>query len=92
MIQKIRGLLRTRQQAYRQTFYTGDDGQPSIASGRVLEDLARFCHAHESPFLPDERATLIMIGRQEVFARIQHQLNMTDDQLWSFYQKKPPAA
>jgi len=84
MIGQVKEWLLTRKQSYRRVFL-GDGGDPSIPGGAVLEDLARFCHAHESAFHKDERATLIMLGRQEVWLRIQHQLNMTDDQLWNFY-------
>jgi hypothetical protein len=80
----VRDWLRSRKQAYRRLFL-GDEGKPSITGDIVLTDLARFCHAHESAFMKDERATLIMLGRQEVWLRIQHQLNMTDEQLWDFY-------
>ena len=86
-LDKIKDFLRFRKQSYKQVF-NGDDGKPSIAGGKVLEDLSKFCHAHESAFSPDDRATLIMLGRQEVWLRIQHQLNMTDEQLWDFYTKK----
>ena len=89
MIDKIRDLLITRKQAYQHVFAgQNEDGTPTIQGSRVLEDLAVFCHAHESAFHADERATLIMLGRQEVFLRIQHQLNLTDDQLWDLYAKK----
>ncbi len=74
------------------TIFNGknEDNTPSIPGEIVLEDLAKFCHIHESPFHKDDRATLIMIGRQEVFNRIKHQLNMSDDQLWRFYAEKTP--
>jgi len=84
MTEKTKELLRSRQQAYKQVFH-GEGDEPSIPGEIVLGDLAKFCHAHESPFHKGERATLIMIGRQEVFSRIKHQLNMTDSQLWRFY-------
>jgi len=86
MIEQVKDFLRTRRQAYRRVFH-GDDGNVSISGGKVLDDLARFCHAHDSAFHKDERATLIMLGRQEVWLRIQHQLQMTDQQLWDFYAK-----
>ena len=92
VIGKIREMLRTRKQAYRYVFHgSNEDGQYSIQGARVLDDLAKFCKAHQSPFHLDERATLIMMGRQEVFQRIQHQLHMTDDQLWDFYAEKNPS-
>ncbi len=85
--------LRSRKQAYKQVFCgQNEDGSPSIPGEVVLEDLAKFCHAHESAFQPDERTTLILLGRQEVFARIQHQLHMTDDQLYRLYTGKTPSS
>lgn len=86
MIERVRDFLRSRKQAYRHVF-NGDGGEPSFSSSKVLADLARFCHAGESAFHKDERATLIMLGRQEVWLRIQHQLNMTDRQMMDFYAK-----
>lgn len=85
----IMDFLRSRKQAYRAVF-NGDDGNLSLKGGDVLEDLSRFCHAGESAYHQDERVTLIMLGRQEVWLRIQHQLQLTDDQLWSIYTKGNP--
>lgn len=67
-----------RKQAYRQTF-SGEMAR------EVLEDLARFCRAHESTFLPDARAAATLDGRREVWLRIQRHLELSDDQLWALY-------
>lgn len=90
MIDKIKEFLRSRKQSYRQVFYGNNNNEPSIPGAVVLDDLAKFCRAHESAFHKDDRATLIMMGRQEVWLRIQHQLNMTDAQLWDCYAEKNP--
>lgn len=74
--QKLRSFLRRRGTAYKTTFdtETGKD---------VLADLARFCRANESTFHPDERASVLLQGRHEVWLRIQQHLQLTDDELWS---------
>lgn len=51
----------------------------------VLADLAKFCRAHESTFNPDPRIAAMIDGRREVWLRIQHHLQMTDDQIWALY-------
>lgn len=55
---------------------------------RVLEDLAKFCKANESCFHPDERVAALMEGRREVWLRIQHHLNLSDEQLYKLYSRK----
>jgi hypothetical protein len=78
VIDHIRGFLRTRIQAYRFSF----DG---IHGERVLDDLAKFCRAHETTFHTDPRVEGIMQGRREVWLRITRHLNMTDEELWSHF-------
>ena len=78
IINKTREFLFNRQYYYRQTFETpyGD---------KVLADLAKFCRAHETTFRPDARESALLEGRKEVFLRIAHHLNMTQEQLWQHY-------
>jgi hypothetical protein len=71
-------LLRNRSHAYRITF-TGPRAE------EVLADLAKFCRATESTFHPDPRAHAVAEGRREVWLRIQHQLKLSDDDLWKRY-------
>lgn len=54
----------------------------------VLEDLAKFCRAHESTFHPDARAHAVLEGRREVWLRIQQYLNLTLDELYSVHRVK----
>ena len=78
LLERAKDFLRTRAQAYRKTF-NGIHGE------RVLADLAKFCRAHESTFNTDPRVEGIMQGRREVWLRISQHLNMTEEQLWNYY-------
>jgi hypothetical protein len=78
MIEKAKDFLRTRGQAYRNTF-------KGIYGERVLEDLAKFCRANESTFNSDPRLEGILQGRREVWLRITQHLNLTEDELWSYF-------
>jgi hypothetical protein len=80
MTDKAKEFLRTRGQKYRHTF-TGVNGEA------VLDDLAKFCRAHESTFDPDPRVEGIMQGRREVWLRIATHMNMTEQQLWSHFNR-----
>lgn len=82
-VDKARDLLNTRQQAYIQVF--GIEGQHVK---RVLEDLARFCRAEESAFHPDARIHAVIEGRREVWLRIQRHLNLSAEELFSYYAGK----
>jgi hypothetical protein len=77
-LRKCKIKLYERRHAYRTTF-NGPLGR------EVLKDLAKFCHAHESTFHPDTRLSAVMQGKHDVFLRIAHHLNLTDQQLWSLY-------
>ena len=77
----VKDFLTGRGQAYRKTF-------SSVHGEAVLEDLARFCRANETTFLPDERASLILDGRREVWLRIQKHLHLTDDELQKYFNPK----
>ena len=78
--------LFNRQGAYRDTFR-------APAAQLVLQDLAKFCRAHESTFHPDARVSALMQGRQEVWLRINQHLKLNSDELWVLYSgRNPPAA
>lgn len=51
----------------------------------VLLDLAKFCRANASTFHEDPRAHAVLEGRREVWLRIQHHLQLSDEQLWALY-------
>lgn len=80
MIEKVLLYLRQRKLAYRRVF-TGED------SKQVLADLSRFCRADRSCFHPDQRTEALLEGRREVWLRIQHHLNLTDEELNEIYAK-----
>ena len=51
----------------------------------VLDDLAKFCRAHESTGHSDPAVAARLDGRREVWLRIQQHLRLTDAQLWQLY-------
>lgn len=77
-------VLSKRARAYRDLFDVNGIQQKSAAL--VLADLARFCN-YRRPSLRmgegaiDAMATMVAEGRREVFLRILHQCNITEDQL-----------
>lgn len=57
----------------------------SPAGQGVLVDLARFCRADENTFHKDPRLSDVLVGRREVWLRIQKHLRLTPDQLYAIY-------
>lgn len=82
-LEKLKSFLTTRKQAYEQVF-----NPESLFARRVLQDLAKFCRAHESTFHPDPRIHAAIEGRREVFLRITQHLNLTSDELWALFGRK----
>lgn len=80
---KSRDFLFRRRRSYRLTF--NDEEQCTLD---VLADLARFCRARESTFHPDARTSLMLEGRREVWLRIAHHLNLSEEDLWQIYGRK----
>jgi len=70
--------LRGRKHAY-QLAFNGPAGQD------VLRDLAKFCRANETTWHEDASKRDVLIGRREVFLRIQEHLNLTSAQLAVLY-------
>lgn len=70
--------LRRRKVDYQLAFTSG----PGQA---VLHDLAKFCRADENTFNKDPRLSDVLIGRREVWLRIQKHLRLTPDQLYAIY-------
>lgn len=67
--------LRDRKKAYQLTF-----GCP--VGQDVLRDLAKFCRAEESAAVPgNDHLTWALIGRREVFLRIQQHMNLSTEEL-----------
>lgn len=79
MLHKVRDLLVTRQQAYREVF------RPNIFSERVLKDLGRFCRVSDSTFHADPRMHAVLEGRREVFLRISKHLNLDTNEFLKLY-------
>lgn len=61
----------------------------SPAAQRVLEDLARFCRANETVFHENPRLTDVLIGRNEVWKRVQDFLNLTSEDLYRLRTGQP---
>ena len=77
-LRKCKIKLFERRHAYRTTF-----GGP--LGKEVLKDLAKFCHAHESTFHTDAGLSRVKQGKHDVWLRIAHHLNLTEQQLWDLY-------
>lgn len=67
-----------RKQAYRQI------------PREVLLDLAEFCRANENCYHDDPRHHARLEGRREVWLRIRHHIDMTDEQQMALYTGNPP--
>lgn len=76
-IQKAWDYIRGRRQDYQLTF-----PRNSPSAQRVLQDLAKFCRANDTVYHEDQRLTDVLIGRQEVFRRIQNHLNLSSEDLY----------
>ena len=80
ILERAKAFLFARKTAYNAVFRS--------AQGEViLRDLARFCRAHDTTFVPDDRASALMEGRREVWLRIQHHLQLSEAELWDIYQQ-----
>lgn len=81
LFDRAKQFLMGRQTAYRVVF----DGP---RAEEVLADLAKFCRANETIFNTDAGVERVLVGRREVWLRIQHHLKLTPDELWKLYQSK----
>lgn len=75
-------IVRPKKRAYQLTF-------SSPYSQVVLKDLARFCRANQSCFLPDARLHAVLEGRREVWLRVQQYLKLDENQLADLITHKP---
>lgn len=85
-LRRAREFLLHRAGAYRRAF-----SLESRDAQWVLADLAKFCRAHATTFHADARLQAQLEGRREVWLRLQHHLQLTDDQLWLLYGGRNPA-
>lgn len=84
LVDHARGFLRSRRSAYRRLFdLEGQDAQI------VLADLAKFCRATQTTVTPDDRASLVLEGRREVWLRLQQHLQMDEESLWRLVDGRP---
>lgn len=81
-----RDFLNSRRLAYIRVFDKANPDNPDVKA--LMDDLAKFCRAHESTFHPDARTHALLEGRKEVFLRIQQHLNLPEDELWALYSRK----
>lgn len=72
--------LGLRQKSYQSIF--GDAG---AAGSDAMKDLAKFCYANESCAGPDEKLTMLLSGRREVWLRIQQHLHLQPEELAALY-------
>lgn len=83
LVLRAKEFLSRRAVSYRHVF-----NKESVLAIEVLEDLAKFCRANESTFHVDPRAHAMLEGRREVWLRIQHHLNLSEEELWKLYGRK----
>lgn len=80
---KAQLFLEGRQQAYQRRL-----GGVDPDSKAILEDLEKFCRAHETTFHADPRIHAALEGRREVWLRIRDHLQLDSDTLWQRYGAK----
>lgn len=80
---KLLAFIGARQQAYVITF--GSRVKRSGAQKAVLADLAKFCRAHTTTWDDNQRKSDVLIGRREVFLRIQEHLQLSTEELAELY-------
>ena len=77
LVEKTWNFVRRKKQDYNLVF-----PRNSPAAQRVLADLSEFCRANDTVFNSDQRFTDVLIGRNEVFRRIQNFLNLSSADLY----------
>lgn len=78
----VYGFLTGRKRDYQMVF-----GSP--AGQRVLEDLMVFCRANDTCFNENERVTMMLEGRREVYLRICKHLKLSPEQLVDMFGGQP---
>lgn len=78
--ERLQKYFRRRSIAYNQVF-----NRQSPFTEEVLKDLAKFCRAHDSTFHGDPRMSAVLEGRREVWLRIQENLKLTIDELYTLH-------
>jgi hypothetical protein len=84
LIELAQNYLFKRRRAYQHIFPKDD---PAVQE--VLTDLAKFCRAHAgTSSAKGDRASAVLDGRREVWLRIQHHLQLSEEELWALYSRK----
>lgn len=79
-IRRAQEYLFDRSKIYRRHFDAGNQD-----AAFILKDLAKFCRAHGSTANADPHIAARLDGRREVWLRIQHHLQLDDEQMWRLY-------
>ncbi len=83
MIPEVKAWVQGKTIAYGKVF---DKKSPYTHS--VLQDLAKFCRAHESTFHPDARVHAVLEGRREVWLKIERMLELTPEEIYKLHETK----
>lgn len=75
-------LIHSRKMSYERVF------QKNRYTDEVLQDLAKFCRAHDTTYNPDARMHALIEGRREVWLRIQNYLKLTNDEIYELHKIK----
>lgn len=78
LLQRVKN---ARRASHYKALFLDDDGQPSIASQKVLADLNRFCRGNQSTYQSDPRAHALLEGRREVLLRLLNFLGVPSHEL-----------
>lgn len=77
---RLRKYFHRRKIAYSRVFDVNN-----VFTDEVLRDLAKFCRAHESTFHTEPRVSAMMEGRREVWLRIQENLKLSLDEIYTLH-------
>jgi hypothetical protein len=72
--------LGLRKKSYQSIF-----GTAGAAGSEAMKDLAKFCRAFETCAAPDEKLTMLLCGRREVWLRIIQHLHLQPEELAALY-------
>jgi len=82
-VSRFKDILQGKKVAYNKVF-----DRNNVYTDAVLKDLAKFCRAHKSTFLPDARASAVLEGRREVWLMIQEYLELEVEEIYSLHAVK----
>lgn len=73
--------VKRRKRSYRVVLH-----HDTIEHRDVMGDLAKYCRAFDTAYIPgDPEATLVALGRQQVWQRIRAHLDRSDEELYKLY-------